>query len=335
MSPELVKAGYKVRNESFDRFFNIAIALPLLLAAAPVILLISILVKVVDGGDIFYRGERLGKDRRPFQILKFRTLELQSAQQLTSDRTLPRRSTAETRIGRYLRKTRLDELPQIINVLRGEMSIYGPRPVRPEIAEIYGVIVPDYDRRFEVRPGLVGLTQALMSHETSKEIRARFNNLGCRADVRYLQTLLFMSRVGLAVLRKTVAEVAARLLRGVQSDHGLGIIESGFTLPARCSISFLRNGVPVTGVVVGMSDEIIQFVLTRPVSDGSMDAEIVNHMRRGRKVIVRLRLDILSTVPAGIGRPGHIHCAAYRTPSNYTAYRIERYFLRAPVLAGA
>jgi lipopolysaccharide/colanic/teichoic acid biosynthesis glycosyltransferase len=177
---------------------------PLILACLPLILLITALLAVTQGPrNVFYAGERLGKDRKPFRILKFKTLR-DEASLLTAGQVLPSGSQLETPIGKHLRDTRLDELPQLFNVLIGDMNMFGPRPVRPSIAAKCRATIPGYDARFQVKPGLIGYTQALIPHGTDKAIRARINARICRSESDLVQELLFIAVTGLSVFAWTL-----------------------------------------------------------------------------------------------------------------------------------
>ena len=209
--------GFQPRYPSLYRLYNIVAALALLLLALPLLLAISIALLATQGSSIFYRGARLTKDGRSFLIYKFRTLDASAAARLTKDRTLPRNTGAETRLGGYLRDTRLDELPQLLNVLKGDMNLCGPRPVRPEIAAIESERVPGYSSRFMVKPGLVGPAQALMSHGTSKRIRARFNNLACRRQVCLTAEIRLLAAIAIAVLRRSLSRLFSKALNALRS----------------------------------------------------------------------------------------------------------------------
>jgi lipopolysaccharide/colanic/teichoic acid biosynthesis glycosyltransferase len=195
--------GFQPRIEFIHAFYNRILGLVALAATLPLMLVISFLLLVTQGPKIFYRGSRLGRNGRIFHIYKFRTLQADAARKLTRTRTLPDGTGIETPLGRVLRSNRLDELPQILNVVFGSMNICGPRPVRPEIAEIERGRIKDYDLRFTVKPGLIGPAQACISHGTSKRIRARVNNRLCRRPVSYLAELRLMAVVGAAVVKRT------------------------------------------------------------------------------------------------------------------------------------
>jgi lipopolysaccharide/colanic/teichoic acid biosynthesis glycosyltransferase len=126
--------------------------------ALPVVLLAALLVKLTSKGPAFYTQARVGKDGRPFTIIKVRTM-IDKCESLTGPRWAIPGDPRVTRIGWFLRKTHLDELPQLWNVLRGEMSLIGPRPERPEFIPELERALPAYRQRLAVRPGVTGLAQ--------------------------------------------------------------------------------------------------------------------------------------------------------------------------------
>lgn len=140
-------------------FAESLIALLMLLVSMPIILIAAVLVRLTSGGPVIYAQKRLGRNGRVFSIYKIRTMyrdsEPNGAQWcVPGDRRV-------TPVGRMLRSTHIDELPQLINILQGDMSLIGPRPERPEIASELGKALPRYRRRLDVRPGLTGLAQVL------------------------------------------------------------------------------------------------------------------------------------------------------------------------------
>lgn len=125
---------------------------------APLLALLALLVVAVDGHPVLYRGVRLGRGRRPFTMYKFRTMA-DGAENRIGGRLMRGEDGVVTPLGRILRYLKFDELPQLWNVVRGDMGFVGPRPVRPAMADDYSAHVPGYDARFAVRPGLTGLAQ--------------------------------------------------------------------------------------------------------------------------------------------------------------------------------
>jgi lipopolysaccharide/colanic/teichoic acid biosynthesis glycosyltransferase len=139
-------------------------ALALLFVIGPVILLAALTVKLTSRGPAFYSQTRLGRGGKPFRIHKIRTMT-DGCERATGAVWSRSNDPRITPVGRFLRKTHLDELPQLINVLRGEMSIVGPRPERPEFIPSLGTI-PHYGDRLAVRPGVTGLAQVQLPADT-------------------------------------------------------------------------------------------------------------------------------------------------------------------------
>lgn len=212
------KLGFKPEFEFFDDIFNRSLALLLLFLVFPLMAGIAVALLVTQGSEVVYRGARLGRDGRVFGILKFRTLDTAAAKALTAKRVLPAGSGIETPLGGFLRGSRLDELPQLFNVLNGDMRFCGPRPVRPEIAAIEAPNIPGYDARFSVKPGLIGPSQAYMSHSTSKRIRARLNSVLVRRPVNYWSDIKLMGVVGFLVLYRAAKGLWRRFVRRLKSS---------------------------------------------------------------------------------------------------------------------
>ena len=140
------------------RAIDVGLALGALVALAPVLLLVAAAVRLDSRGPVFYRQRRVGLDGRTFEIVKFRSM-VADAERDGRPRWASRRDPRVTRVGRLLRRARLDELPQVLNVLRGEMSFVGPRPERPEFVAELAAAIPYYRFRHQARPGLTGWAQ--------------------------------------------------------------------------------------------------------------------------------------------------------------------------------
>ena len=139
------------------RVFDVALAGLGMLLAAPLVLLLTLLVRCSSRGPVFFRQERVGEGGKPFQLVKFRTM-VDGAENGKAV-WAAERDNRITRVGGFLRRTRLDELPQLWNVLRGDMSIIGPRPERPEFLELLEREVPFWARRLLIKPGITGWAQ--------------------------------------------------------------------------------------------------------------------------------------------------------------------------------
>jgi lipopolysaccharide/colanic/teichoic acid biosynthesis glycosyltransferase len=151
---------------ALDILFASAFGLVLL----PVALVIALVVRVSSGSPVLYRGERVGRGGHFFQMLKFRTLRTGAEARIGEylGEELVRRTEAElTPVGRWLKASQLDEIPQLWNVLRGSMSFVGPRPIRPRFFAELATDLPAYWQRLVVRPGLTGFAQVRRGYETS------------------------------------------------------------------------------------------------------------------------------------------------------------------------
>jgi len=145
-------------NTLVKRAVDLLLSTLALLLLWPLLLLLALLVHFVEGGPVFYRQRRMGLDGKSFTILKFRTM-IPNAEEDTGPRFAVPNDPRTTGIGTWLRRTSLDELPQLINVLRGDMSLVGPRPERPEFVERFRQRYPEYMSRHRVRAGITGWAQ--------------------------------------------------------------------------------------------------------------------------------------------------------------------------------
>jgi len=171
-----------------------AVAFMLLVLFSPILAAVGVAVRIYLGSPILFAQTRPGKDGRPFRMLKFRSMTSQR------DRAGNLLSDAErlTRFGRWLRSTSLDELPELWNVMRGEMSLVGPRPLLMEYLSLYN---SDQARRHEVKPGLTGLAQVNGRNALSWDQKFAY-------DIQYVEQLSL--RIDLLILGKTLAGVLRR-----------------------------------------------------------------------------------------------------------------------------
>lgn len=141
------------------RIFDISVSVIALVILSPVMLLIAIAIKLTDGGAVFYKQKRLTKNGKEFYVLKFRSMRQDAEKDGVARLSTGDSDDRVTPIGKLIRKVRIDELPQLLNILEGSMSIVGPRPERPEIAKEYEKYLPEFSLRLQAKAGLTGYAQ--------------------------------------------------------------------------------------------------------------------------------------------------------------------------------
>jgi len=155
-------------RSAVKRAVDLAASTLLLVATLPVMLATAVCIRLEDGGPVFYRQERTGKNGQRFFVLKFRSMSV-NAEQPGTPQWAKVGDPRVTRVGRIIRKARIDELPQILNILKGEMSFVGPRPERPYFVAQLSEQVPYYDMRHAIKPGLTGLAQVRYQYGATVE----------------------------------------------------------------------------------------------------------------------------------------------------------------------
>lgn len=327
-----LKSGYVPRNLALDFAINRGLSLFFLVLTSPIFLFLILAQLIFFKGSIFYSGNRLGKDKELFQIYKFRTLN-EVAKNLTSNRTLPSDSMTETPIGTYLRYSRLDELPQLWNILKGDMVFFGPRPIRPEMESVYKKNASSYNERFLVKPGLVGLSQAVMGHETSKRTRARFNRMCCKTNVHYGYISLFVMRVGLAVLGRGLICLRQAFRDIYYSSPEQKWMRNGFYSPKKSFVHLQDDGENNIGILTGISGSHLQFVSAKLLKKGRHKIVLERDINGRRKIRVNAILKIANGYPVGIRTSGFLHYGSYSVEGGTSDYKVERYFVCTPLLS--
>jgi exopolysaccharide biosynthesis polyprenyl glycosylphosphotransferase len=170
---EVMSGGDWRLHRPLKRLLDLLGAGVLLILTSPAMLLTALAVRLSSSGRVLYRQTRVGRGQRPFTLLKFRTMrtDAEQGEELLATPGDPRL----TPIGAFLRRTRLDELPQLLNVLAGNMSLVGPRPERPGFVRAYLERVPGYAERFSLRPGLTGLAQVNGDYDSTPENKLRYD----------------------------------------------------------------------------------------------------------------------------------------------------------------
>lgn len=192
---------YSIVNDSFlfkiyHRVLDIMIGIVGLVISIPILIIFGIMIKKEDGGPIFYKQDRLGKDGKVIFIYKLRSMRVDAEKNgaVWAEKNDPR----ITKVGRFIRKTRIDEIPQFLNILKGEMSIIGPRPERPTLTMEFNEKIPGFINRLVVKPGLTGYAQVNGGYDISPEDKIK-------DDLYYIRNRSFFLDLG--ILLKTVKVV--------------------------------------------------------------------------------------------------------------------------------
>lgn len=208
----LVKGtGLTPAQRLLKRLMDLLICLIAMIPAAPIMLLVAIAIKLEDGGPVFYKQERVTLDNKPFQIIKFRSMivnaERYGGAQLATDND-PR----ITKVGRFIRATRLDEIPQILNILKGDMSIVGPRPERQSFVDEFCKEMPEFSYRVKVKGGLTGYAQIYGKYNTSPYDKLRL-------DMLYIENYSLLMDIKLILM-------TLRIMLTKESTEGVDVAEA-------------------------------------------------------------------------------------------------------------
>lgn len=178
---------------AMKRVFEVIFSIGLLLFTFPVLILTALAIKLESPGPIFYRQARNGLNGRIFHVIKFRSMRVDAEK--NGPQWAKKNDSRVTRVGQFIRKTRIDELPQLINVLRGEMSLIGPRPERPMFTDQFEEEIPGFKNRLLVKPGLTGWAQVNGGYDITPKEKLEL-------DLYYIENQSFT--LDLQILLKTV-----------------------------------------------------------------------------------------------------------------------------------
>ena len=179
-----LRRKYRRVKPHFDRI----VGLLLLVVFSPLIVMSALLVKLTSRGPAFYQQDRVGQGGRLFKIIKLRTMRV-DAESHTGPVWASEEDPRSTLVGKFLRKSHLDEFPQLVNVIRGEMSLVGPRPERPHFVKQLSETVPDYKKRLSVKPGITGLAQVRAgADQTLRDVRRKV-----KLDAMYIRRMCWLA----------------------------------------------------------------------------------------------------------------------------------------------
>lgn len=193
-----------VEQRVLKRILDIAVAVTALIILSPVMLITAVMIKLDSKGPVLYSQERVGLYGKTFFVHKFRSMK-QDAEAKCGPVLAAEGDPRITKFGRFMRATRLDELPQLFNVLKGEMSIVGPRPERPFFVKQFIAQKPEYDYRHNVKPGITGLAQIAGKYNTSAYDKLIYDLLYIQ-DVSVKTDLMIMLQTFKVLLTKSSTE---------------------------------------------------------------------------------------------------------------------------------
>jgi exopolysaccharide biosynthesis polyprenyl glycosylphosphotransferase len=188
------------RFAEFKRIFDIVVSVTGLVLTAPFLVFTAVLIKIVSSGPVFFRQQRVGQGGEAFQMYKLRTMKI-NAEKDTGPVWAKENDSRLIMFGRIIRKAHIDELPQLFNVLKGQMSIIGPRPERPVFVKKLKQDIPDYLKRLKVKPGITGLAQVWHKYdETIEDVKKKI-----KLDLLYIRKMCLW--VDMRILALTVVAV--------------------------------------------------------------------------------------------------------------------------------
>lgn len=207
----LVKGtGLSLSQRFAKRLFDIIISFIVTVVTSPIMLLVALAIKIEDGGPVFYKQMRLTRDEREFGILKFRSM-IPDAEKKTGVVLASEHDDRITKVGRFIRATRLDELPQVLNILKGDMSVVGPRPERRVFVDEFCKDMPEFAYRMKVKGGLTGYAQIYGKYNTSPYDKLRL-------DMIYIENYSLLLDIKLLIL-------TIRIMFSKESTEGIDVAQ--------------------------------------------------------------------------------------------------------------
>jgi lipopolysaccharide/colanic/teichoic acid biosynthesis glycosyltransferase len=206
--------SYSGAWHAFARFFQIVLCSVLLVLISPLLILVAVLVEINSPGPFFYYGTRVGRGSTLYKVLKFRTLPVQYENMVGSRILTPKERTNGV-IPSIITRAKLDELPQIINVIKGEMAFVGPRPVRPVIVSKYTKEIPGYSKKFAVKPGMTGLAQIIGGYYMAPADKHKY-------DLLYMKHISVFLDLKIIFLTFVVLVLGRRIMKSKIIERFLG-----------------------------------------------------------------------------------------------------------------
>ena len=341
--------GYSKINYVLNSVLNRFLAFLLLICGLPLFAIISLIIKVQDTGPIFYKGIRFGMNKRKFFMYKFRTLVPDADKIIGADLlTANVASTAElqTTFGKFLRETRLDELPQLLNILKGDMDFIGPRPERPEIYEKFCINIKGYDKRFTAKPGLIGFSQLFTPHSSPKRIRTLIDNRFLHKKQHLLWELLIIFitmsvtverivRVGIRLLWNSI--IKSRILGIYKEKRKLERIETHNTKIYFKPKSDDQDTFIHKAELADINEEALLFYFDEKIDYRLFSLEMETQMRKcfrkkNKKKIALCSGEIYKRIKMNKGELKYAYVIKYVPLSPFNYYMVHQYFLQKSII---
>ena len=311
----------------------------LLLISLPLLIVVPIIIKLQDGGPVFYIGRRMGKDKQIFNMYKFRSLSPQAEQKIGAQ-LLHHNHNEEIPFGRFLRDTRIDEIPQLLNIILGHMQFLGPRPERPALYAELCAHIPGYDRRFTVRPGLFGYSQIFTPHSTPKRIRTLIDNryinksksigfvvIWSAGVMSFLLLRLVRKGLGLARMRTKMTRIKERRALERTSQNGNRLKIDGpsnstnlnilrlLDINEECMSLYTNERLPDTPICFRLQIEVDVWL---PHRVKLKTARVTGNIQRHQKI---------DSIPFK-----NAYVIAYSADSPLNRYMVDKYLLRKSII---
>jgi lipopolysaccharide/colanic/teichoic acid biosynthesis glycosyltransferase len=314
-----------------------------LLISLPLFILVPVIIKLQDGGSVFYISLRMGKDKQLFNMYKFRSLAPEAEQKVGGE-LLNHNHNLEIPIGRFLRDTRLDEIPQLFNIILGHMQFFGPRPERPLLYSGQCAQIPGYDRRFAVKPGLFGYSQIFTPHSTPKRIRTLIDNRyikrrkGIGFIVLWAPAVMFY--LLLRMVRKAFKVIRTRLLLKFRSPRTKErrvlerISNEGHTMEIDTADS---STVSSNLRLIDFNDECMCLHTKEQLPDTPIRFRLtiksdIWFSRRGNSKTVRIVGSILNHQQKGSYPDSYAYVIKYAAYSPLNRYLVDKYILKKSII---
>jgi lipopolysaccharide/colanic/teichoic acid biosynthesis glycosyltransferase len=338
------KSGYRIPSEYVYRAFTVAFSLVALVFALPLMIIIGLMIWVIDGRPIFYSSVRLSKNKRPFTMYKFRTLVTDAEERIGAqffEYALSSNRLLLNKTGRFLRETRLDELPQFINTLRGDMDLIGPRPIRPEQYEKACKNIPGFDLIFTVRPGLIGYAQIFTPHTAPKRIRAYIDHSYLKRKHRYFSELVLVTvtlvYIFFRMLRRAVASAGEALRLMFTSRRERRALRRYAPLGVSVTVRLADEPDAATQVVplLDLNEEALAVEAAElPTGALSLEMRIPVAARRRRPASVKVAKCVGEIFAAKIGAVDgkRTFVLKYRPLSPFNSYLLHQYLMGTSIM---